>query len=739
LGLHELYLNGRKVGDQVLSPAPTSYDKHAFYTVHDVTASLCEGQNAVGLWLGNGFYGQDFAFLAPQLHYGAPRAKLLLTIEYADGKNTRIVTDDSWKAAQSPILFDNLYGGETYDARLELAGWSKPEFNDKGWAAVKTMDTPTKKVVEQRLEPIRKVRAIQPVAVLPADNGEWILDLGENFAGWIEVRLNEPRGTEIELRFAELLMPGGKEIDSASTGVFATGCEQKDIYICKGGGETWEPRFTYHGFRYVQIKGLSRKPKLADFTGWFVRTDLKRIGSFECSDPLINRFYEVSLRTIESNLHGLLSDCPHRERCAWLGDMHASAEVISMNYAANRLWQKHVADFRTVLGASSLPKQHYPREDFPVAVDSRAPANIACGRRLCGQARPDWGVAMVLIPWYNWLYYGDSETVTNAWEMMKNYMQFLVESEVKDNLIKKGYAYGDWCPPGSNSKMDTPPQLSASILHYRSLRAMAQMAKLLGKEGQERTYAKRAGKVKQAINLRFFDADQNHYGSQTATAMALQDGVVPDGKEAAVASGLNQLIMKKSGGAYTTGIMGHRHLYTALNDYGFGATTETLWQRRDFPSLAYATEKHGLTTWPETIQNWKRGYGQGSFNHPMQSGFAVTFHESIGGIRPDQDHPGFEKIILQPCFLEGLSWATVTYDSVRGTIVSKWRKNKGRVQWDVVIPKGSTAEVRLKLDPNAVQKNGKSIKSSGKAGAFNRFSIVAGKHLFDLKMEEINE
>jgi len=734
LGFNELYLNGKKVGDQVLSPAPTSYDKLSLYTVHDVTANLRKGQNALGLWLGNGFYGQNFGFNAQQLHYGKPRAKLLLTIEYRNGKKQQIVTDSSWKAAQSPILFDNLYGGETYDARLALPKWSEPEFKDADWKNVEMMDAPAKKLVGQRLEPIRKVRSIRPVAVLPAENGEWILDLGENIAGWVELNLDEPRGTEIQLRFAELLMPGGKAIDTASTGIKATGCEQIDIYICKGSGETWEPRFTYHGFRYVQIKGLSNKPELDDFTGWFVRTDLKRIGSFECSDPLINTFYEVSLRTIEGNLHGLLSDCPHRERCAWLGDMHASAEVINMNYAASPLWQKHVADFGTTLGASYLPKQHYPADDFPEAVDPRSPSNIACGRRLCGQARPDWGVAMVLVPWYNWLYFGDRETAANSWEMMVDYMQFLQEVEVRDNLIKEGYAYGDWCAP--DSKQKTPPQLSASILYVRSLRAMAQMAKLLGKDGEERIYAERAETVRQAINQRFFNSDQSHYGTQAATAMALQDRVVPAGKQAAVAAGLNHMIMERDGGAYTTGIMGHRPLYTVLNDYGFSATTEALWQRMDYPSLAYMTEKHGLTTWPESNHNFTEGsrYGSHSFNHPMQSGFAVTFHESIGGIRPDPEHPGFEQFFLKPCFMEGLDWAAATYDSVRGAIVSKWRKGEDRIQWDVIVPEGATAEVRLPFDPAAILKNGKSVRSTGKAGAYNRFSIQAGKHRFDIKM-----
>ncbi|RKX37689.1 MAG: hypothetical protein DRP64_16815, partial [Verrucomicrobia bacterium] len=246
LGLHELYLNGEKVGDRVLDPAQTTYDKRAFYVTHDVTERLRSDGNAIGLMLGNGFYGQNFAF-GGGLKYGEPRAKLLLAIEYADGSRETVVTDNQWKAAPSPVVFDNIYAGETYDARLELPGWNAAGFNDSSWSAVAPMQAPTENLVPQELEPIRKVRSVNPVAVFPAENGEWILDMGQNMTGWLQIRVNEPRGTKLLMRFAELLMPDGKSIDTASTGVRHTSADQTDIYVCKGGGtEEWEPRFTYH-------------------------------------------------------------------------------------------------------------------------------------------------------------------------------------------------------------------------------------------------------------------------------------------------------------------------------------------------------------------------------------------------------------------------------------------------------------------------------------------------------------
>ena len=385
LGLYEMYLNGEKAGDRVLDPAQTSYDKRAFYVSHDVTKQVQKGDNVLGLMLGNGFFGQNITF-GKGMAYGEPRALLILTIEFQDGTMQTIVSDRDWKGAPGPILFDNLYLGETYDAQLALPDWSRSGFDDASWKPVQIMKAPTQNLIEQELEPMRKIREVKPVAVLPAENGDWIIDMGQNLTGWLEIKVNEKVGTPIKMRFAELLMPGGKAIDTASTGIHITGGDQTDIYVCKGGGvETWEPRFTYHGFRYVQISGLSLKPAVTDFKGWLVRTDMERIGTFECSDPLIQKFYNVSLWTLEDNLQGVLTDCPHRERCGWMGDNHAVGEFASYNLDMQKFWRKASADIETMLGRAS------PHDEDSLPQDPRAPCNILVGNRLCQQARPDWG------------------------------------------------------------------------------------------------------------------------------------------------------------------------------------------------------------------------------------------------------------------------------------------------------------------------------------------------------------
>jgi alpha-L-rhamnosidase len=718
LGLYELYLNGQKVGDRVLDPAQTTYDKRAFYVKYDVTGLLQSGGNALGLMLGNGFYGQNIAIaFGGELSYGAPRAVLVLTLEYKEGSKKTIVTDNHWKATQGPVLFDNLYHGETFDARRELAGWSRSDFDDSSWKPAQKMPAPTANLIEQTLEPMRKIRPVQPVAVLPAEKGEWIIDLGQNLTGWLKIRVQEAAGQKIQMRFAELLMPDGKEIDTASTGGDVTGGDQIDLYVCKGGGvEEWEPRFTYHGFRYVQISGLSKKPELKDYTGWLVRTDVERIGTFECSDALINKFYEVSMWTIEDNLQGVLTDCPTRERCAWMGDGHAVGEAASYNFDLRQFWPKMTADMATVLGANPP----MGKREITMPRDPRAPTMIAVGKRLCGQATADWGAATVLVPWFDYLFYGDRDTVQTAWPMMQGWMAYLDEFGVNNGIIADGL--GDWCPPGSNKKIDTPKALTSTALYYQSLTAMQKMAVALGKSSDGLRYAAQAAAVKQAFNARFFNAATADYGSQSGTSVALQSGLVPAGKEQSAADALAALIMENAQGHYTTGIFGHRPLYTVLNDYGHGEVTRHLWSITDWPSLGFLTEKHGLTTWPEVAYNWVPGkrYVRNSFNHPMHSGFAAVFHESLGGIRPDPEHPGFKRFFLKPCFLPDLEWVKVTHRSPLGSISSQWKRVDGSVLWEVSVPPGSTALVQLpQISAEKIKLGGNPVKS-------NEFELLPG-------------
>lgn len=722
LGYFELYMNGKKVGDHVLDPVQTTYDKRACYVTFDVTPQLQSGPNAVGLMLGNGFFGQNFAFVRG-LKWGKPTAIALVMIEYTDGSRQAITTGPQWKATTGPIVFDNVYVGETYDARLEIPGWSGVGFDSSEWAPVSVREAPTKKLIEQLQPPIKKIQQIQPVNLMLSEDGGWILDMGKNFTGWLQIRVKEKRGSEIRMRFAEHLMPDGQSIDTKSTGVHVTGHDQTEIYVCKGDGqEEWEPRFTYHGFRYVQIDGLSKKPNLDDFTGWMIRTDVDRIGTFECSDPLFNKFYDISMWTIECNLQGVLSDCPHREKCAWMGDMHAVGEVASMNFNLMEFWRKASEDMKTVTGAQPVKSGSV----FPY--DIRVPSNVSVGKRLCQQARPDWGVATVLVPWFSYLCYGDDKIVETAWPLMKGWVDFIEEFGLKTGVIEEGY--GDWCPPGGNKYIDTPVGLSSTALFYQALQAMEKMAITLDKTEASEHYRKLAIRIRENFNARFYNEETGDYGSQTGTTMALHLNLVEEECRDAVYAALVQRIKTVDHGHYTSGIHGHRSIYTVLNDAGFGSVTSHMLHQADWPSLAYMTEAKGLTTWPEHNKKWANGERapKGSYSHPMQGGFSICFQESICGIRPDPQYPGFKRIILKPCFLDGMEWAKATHKSVYGLISSHWKREHGKVIWDVTIPDGATAKLYL---VSSLEKN-ESIKALPREGMWNVFVIGAGTHRFSI-------
>lgn len=686
LGYFELYVNGAKMGDHVLDPVQTSYDQYACYVTFDITAALNKGRNAVGLMLGNGFYGQNFAFQPFRMFYGEPLAVALLRIEYEDGAMNTIVTGPDWKGATGPVLFDNVYAGETYDARLEIPGWSCAGFDDKKWEPVEVRTAPAKRLAAQSIPPMKKIRAVKPVAVSPARNGGWILDMGQNMTGWLQIRVQGSSGREIRMRFAETLMPGGDELDTLTTGTYVTGADQTDVYVCNGDGiEVWEPRFTYHGFRYVQIDGLPGKPDLDNFTGWLVRTDVPRIGRFQCSDPLLNTFYRVSMWTLEDNLQGILTDCPARERCEWMGDMVFDGETASCSFDLSAFWRKTSADIGLSRGTAGPQKTNLPK-------DVRAPANVAVGRRACGQARPDWGMAAIMVPWFDYLYYGDLRTVEEAWPAMQGWMAFLEEHGMSDGIIEEGY--GDWCQPGSrHDVMDTPVALTSTALYYQGLTVMQTLADALGRDADRRHCAALAATVRSAFNRHFHNPSSGDYGTQTGNALALSFGLVPDDLRSRVGQGLKTRILTNHNGHHACGIMGHRYLYTVLNDNGMSDITRLLWSQTDWPSPGYLTETMKMTTWLEHSRDMAKGdrFGGISLNHPMQAGFSASFYESVGGIRPDPECPGFKKIIFQPCFLPDLQWVRTEHRSLYGLISSDWKKEDGWVLWTVTVPPNTTA------------------------------------------------
>ena len=720
LGYSELSLNGRRVGDAVLDPGQSTYDKRAFYVTHDITRDLKPGENTVGVMLGNGFFGQNIAFGVPALALGAPALRAKIVLDYADGTQQVLVTDESWKAGTGAVQFDNVYAGESNDARLEPKGWSKPGFANESWPPAVKAGAFTTTMQAQMIPPIRCVRTLKPQRVFPGLDGKWIFDMGENIAGWARLKIDAPAGTEITLTYAELLTPDGNALDCASTGKFATGFDQTDIYVCKGGGvETWQPRFTYHGFRYIEVAGLPSKPGPNFLEGVQVRTDAPRQGSFTCSDDVLNTIYATSLRTIEDNMHSVMEDCPTREKCGWLGDAHASGETTIFNFDMAQFWTKFVDDIDTVLGRGSVT--YWGQKATP-----GIPCNIAVGRRLCQEARPDWGSAYVMVPWYLYLYYGDTRVFERHYDHLKDWIDYVAGLR-EGGIVVRGY--GDWCPPGGNQNMECPPNLTSTAFFYGTLRMMEKFAQQLGKKEDETRFAALADETKVAFNKNFFSESTGGYGSQTGDAVALRFGLSPDKRAADVAKSMAGEITERHKGHAFVGIHGGRPLYTQLCENGYEQVAIDALKQETWPGHAY-TLKQGFTTWPEQMDEIKPGepMSNRSNNHPMQSGFAAWFHESLGGIRPAA--PGFSKIELKPHGYNQLSHVEATHESPYGSIKSNWRSDNKVFTWTISIPPNTTARVYVPTqDEKAVTENG---HPADKATGVRFVGSEPGRAIYDI-------
>ncbi len=520
---------------------------------------------------------------------------------------------------------------------------------------------------EPEIESCQVIRAIRPNSVTYPDPDTAVFDLGENIAGWARIQVNEPRGTRLELRFAEELDASG-QLDPASTGVFATHCVQTDIYTCRGdtGGETWEPRFTYHGFRFVSMTGWSHRPELETLTGIVVHTAVATDGEFQSDHQFLNTVYQMARRTLLGNLHGVPSDCPARERCGWLGDAQVMAEFAICNFDMGKFWRKYLDD----IASSSL---------------NGIPTMIAPGRRRCGEATPAWGSTVVQLPWYLYLYYGDTATLTKHYELMRRWVAHL-ESKAADGIVS--YGLGDWCPPGTVSPKETPVALTSTAYYYYDAWLLSRIATIIGNPDDTAKYAALATSIKTAFQKRFYQLEHNSFGSQTADAFALFLGLVPAGNEKATADALAQDILEKHNGHFSTGITGLKYLFGELCRYGYEDLALETICRTGYPGFADLIQQGATTLWETWEKNPSDEPTPRSRNHPMQAGFAAWFHQTLCGIRPDPAMPAFQHVIIAPCFPAAVGYASAWQNTRSGRISCAWRRQHDGVEVKIHIPEG---------------------------------------------------
>jgi len=751
LGAGELYLNGQKIDStRFLDPAQTNYEQYALYTAFDVTSRLQKGENCLGVMLGNGWFSQDAAWKGARFSYGDPMFRLQLVAVYSDGSREVMGSDEHWQWNPGPVLKSNIYLGESYDARQEIKDWSKAETSCADWSPVvlaKTGIPPH--LLPQLMDPIRTKQVLKAVKMWQDPSGNWIFDFGTNQAGIPCLNVVQPAGTKISIRMAEEKNADGS-LDFRTLGHIHHGKIFTNEYICKGKGkEQWAPRFTYHGFRYAELSGTVGTPTLSSLSFIVVHSDLANTGTFECADQQINRLHELAMRTVQSNLHGIPTDCPDREKCGWLGDTHAYVKMANLNLQMNNFWQNYLEDIRS--GASvhekkTLFHERYNNTFYFTEKPSGLPYMIAPGKRLCGVASPDWGTAMVQLPWWLYVYYGNKEVLNDFYPNMKqwtDYVSTLGQDTARTNKYGKKTSHiiyqglGDWCPPGGNHAIDTPVEFTSTAFHYLDVCIMEQVASLLKNEADVKRYAEEKQAIAKEMRENMYNARLKTFGSQTADVMALDFGLVPAGDEKAVADAVVRNMNEKSNGFMHCGIFGIGRIGSMLARNGNSEAVWKMFTKKGEDSFDRMWSVADASSLWETLPVNKQSQEiaeESSHNHPMQAGYDVFFYEDLAGIRPDPSGPGFKVICFDPLFSNDLSWAKASIESPYGTVNSSWKQENKTMDWEITIPANSSGLVSLPLQARVLV-NGKILNQKKfipvvSADGHTRYRFPSGK--FDI-------
>jgi alpha-L-rhamnosidase len=675
LGWSELRVNGQRVNDRVLDPPQSGYNKRILYSTDAVEDYLQTGSNTIGVICGSGWYGMV-------------KLLLQLNLTYQDGSTEQIYTKtyhpNRWLIFTGPIKENSIFDGESYDARLEEPLWDAPDVPPKSRLLAACVDDPGGKRVAAALEPIKIVESLRPVAVNQPRPGVFVFDMGQNIAGWARLRAQGASGTRISLTYAETLYQDGT-INRENL----RHARAEDIYILNGkGDEIWEPRFTYHGFRYVQVEGYPGEPTADQIQGRVVRSAVEISGDFNCSSDLFNRIHQMVRWTEAGNLHSLPTDCPQRdERMGWLNDMAARTEEAVYNYNLARLLSKWIADIADA--------QH------PVTGAITDTAPFRWGHRPADPV----SVCYLLIPWLLYVHYSDTHTMADHFDGMKAWVDYLT-SRSQDEIVEYSY-YGDWAPPiqfgvqesqGSSAvSKDTPGSLVSTACYIYSARLLSQMARILGKDRDADHYLALSVSAASKFDSVFWDKMDGRYGSnnQSCNAITLYMGIVPvNRKEQVILNLVNQVIANDF--HLTTGNICTKYLLEALSEAGRADLAFDIAAQETYPSWGYMLANGATTLW----ERWEKATGNGmnSHNHPMLGSVDAWFYRFIAGIQADPSGPGFERFDIRPHIIGNLKHARATLKTLRGRISCGWETQENSLVLTLSIPVGCQARVFIPLN-----------------------------------------
>ena len=682
LGHFDFFLNGKKVGNHHLDAGWTLYNREALYVGFDVTGQLKKGENVIGVMLGNGFYNVPYdleRYFKLLTSFGAPKLRFMLQVEYADGRTEYVVSDPTWKATASPFTYSSIYGGEDYDAQLQTTGWRESGYDDSAWPQAKLTrcDIALK---PQLCEPVTVRREIPTLRRFRNTKGNWVYDLGQNFSGIIRVRLRTKGRTQVKFRPAELLNPDSTVNQSATGGPYYF------AYTTSGnpGTVTWQPQFTYYGFRYVQVEGAVPAgedadedcPEIEDITGLHLCNAAPEAGSFQCSDTLFNQIHTLIDWAIRSNMVSVLTDCPHREKLGWLEQTHLMQPSVQYRYDVSSLYNKIFNDMST----SQRPDGCIP---------SITPEYV----RFEGgfEDSPEWGSSFIISAWQHYKTYGDMGPIHRYYDEMKRYADYLL-SMSRDGIVD--YGLGDWFDigPGAPGRAQlTSTALTATAYLYMDLRMMERTARLLGKGQDEARFARQADTIRDAFLHRFVNPQTRliETGSQTACALPLYAGLLDkDGEHAA----LEQLVadIRSRGNALTAGDIGYRYVLATLASRGRSDVIYDMNSRTDVPGYGWQLA-HGATALTESWQ----AYGFVSNNHFMLGHLMEWLYAWLGGIRQTAGSTGYRELLIDPQPVGGISHAETEYETPYGRVCCHWERKEHAMHMRLTIPENSTALVRV--------------------------------------------